>query len=63
MVALVGNGQCSGQDLARFELRVIVARLMQHVTFGDGGPQVNAGEQVQTIALMPNHVDITIMFD
>ncbi|CAF3604744.1 unnamed protein product [Rotaria sordida] len=34
-----GHRQCIGQDLARFELKAIIARLMQHVTFGDGGPQ------------------------
>ena len=28
--------QCIGQDLARFELKMIAARLMQHVTFDDG---------------------------
>ncbi|CAF1016470.1 unnamed protein product [Rotaria sordida] len=38
-----GHRQCIGQDLARFELKVIAARLMQQVTFGDGGPEVNAG--------------------
>ncbi|CAF0785195.1 unnamed protein product [Rotaria sordida] len=34
-----GHRQCIGQDLARFELKAIIARLMQRVTFGDGGPQ------------------------
>lgn len=29
--------QCIGQDLARFELKVIAARMMQCVTFGNGG--------------------------
>jgi cytochrome P450 len=58
-----GHRQCVGQDLARFELKVIAARLMQHVTFGDGGPQVNAGGKVATLTIMPKHVGVTIMFD
>ena len=40
----VGYRQCAGQDLARFELKVILARLMVHVTFGDGAPYINSGE-------------------
>ncbi|CAF4025838.1 unnamed protein product, partial [Adineta steineri] len=49
--------------LARFELKVIIARLMQHVTFGDGGPEVNAGGFVQTVTIMPKHVGVTVQFD
>lgn len=58
-----GHRQCIGQDLARFELKVIAARLMQYVTFGDGGSEVNAGGIVQTITVMPKHVGVTITFD
>ncbi|CAF1501095.1 unnamed protein product [Adineta steineri] len=58
-----GHRQCIGQDLARFELKVIIARLMQHVTFGDGGPEVNAGGFVQTVTIMPKHVGVTVQFD
>jgi len=60
-----GNGhrQCIGNDLARFELKVIVARLMQHVTFGDGGPQVNSGGHLTRVTIMPKHVGVTIKFD
>ncbi|CAF4751731.1 unnamed protein product [Rotaria sp. Silwood1] len=58
-----GHRQCVGQDLARFELKVIVARLMQYVTFGDGGPQVNAGGQMCALTIMPKYVDVTIRFD
>jgi cytochrome P450 len=32
-----GHRLCMGQDFARFKLKVIAARLMQHVTFRDGG--------------------------
>lgn len=58
-----GHRQCIGQDLARFELKVILARLMQHVTFGDGGPEVNSGGKVSTLTIMPKHVGVTIHFD
>jgi cytochrome P450 len=58
-----GHRQCIGQDLARFELKVIIARLMQHVTFGDGGQQVNAGGHIQGIIIAPKHVGVTIKFD
>ncbi|CAF3789001.1 unnamed protein product [Rotaria sp. Silwood1] len=44
-----GHRQCIGQDLARFELKVIAARLMQQVTFGDGGPEVNMGGHLESI--------------
>ena len=58
-----GHRQCIGQDLARFELKVIIARLMQHVTFGDGGPQVNGGGHLQTVTILPRHVAVTVQFD
>ncbi|CAF4079576.1 unnamed protein product [Rotaria sp. Silwood1] len=58
-----GHRQCIGQDLARFELKVITARLMQHVTFGDGGAQFNAGGYIQGITVAPKHVGVTIEFD
>ena len=58
-----GHRQCMGQNLARFELKVILARLMQHVTFGDGGPEVNAGGYLTRLTMMPKHVGVTIDFD
>jgi cytochrome P450 len=58
-----GHRQCIGQDLARFELKVIAARLMQYVTFIDGGPQVNAGGYLLRITLMPKTVGVMIQFD
>ncbi|CAF4178545.1 unnamed protein product [Rotaria magnacalcarata] len=58
-----GHRQCVGQDLARFEMKVIAARLMQYVTFGDGGPEVNAGGHVTSLTVMPKHVGVTIQFD
>jgi len=58
-----GHRQCIGQDLARFELKTIIVRLMQDVTFGDGGDQVNAGGYVQKLTIIPKHIGVTIKFD
>ena len=58
-----GHRQCMGQYLALFQLKVIIARLMQHVTFGDGGPEVNAGGHVSKFSIFPKHVGVTITFD
>jgi cytochrome P450 len=44
-----GHRACVGQDLSRFELEVIIARLMQYVTVGDGGPQINSGGFISVI--------------
>ncbi|CAF3333803.1 unnamed protein product, partial [Rotaria sp. Silwood2] len=51
-----GHRRCIGQELARFELKVIIARMMQQVTFGDGGLQVNAGEHSTALTVSPKHV-------
>ncbi|CAF0850457.1 unnamed protein product [Adineta steineri] len=58
-----GHRQCIGQDLARFELKVITARLMQYVTFSDGGPQANTGGHSMRLAILPKHVGVFIDFD
>ncbi|CAF1177095.1 unnamed protein product [Rotaria sordida] len=58
-----GHRQCLGQDLARFELKVILARMLQQVTFGDGGPEVNAGGYIQRLTIMPKHVGVTLEFN
>jgi cytochrome P450 len=58
-----GHRQCVGQDLARFELKTIVARLMQCVTFGDGGPDVNSGGHDRQFSVTPKRIGVTISFD
>jgi len=58
-----GHRQCIGQDFARIELKAICARLMQYVTFGDGGDKVNAGGFIQTDTILPKHIGVTITFD
>lgn len=58
-----GHRACIGQDLARFELKVIAARLMQYVTFSDGGAEVNAGGFTTKFTMKPKKVGIKIEFD
>lgn len=58
-----GHRQCMGQDLARFELKVICARLMQFITFGDGGEEVNAGGYDITDTNKPKKLAVTVTFD
>lgn len=58
-----GHRQCIGQDLARFELKTICTRLMQFVTFGDGGETLNSGGYHQRETLMPKRVAVTLTFD
>lgn len=58
-----GHRQCIGQELARLELKVIIARLMQNITFGDGGPEVNSGGHFENVTTHPHHVGVTIEFD
>ena len=58
-----GHRQCMGQDLARFELKIICARLMQFVTFGDGGPILNAGGYEVTDTNKPKKLGVTVTFD
>ncbi|CAF3922433.1 unnamed protein product [Rotaria sp. Silwood1] len=58
-----GHRQCIEQDLARLELKAIAVRLMQHVTFSDGGLEVNAGGFISKTLLMPKNIGVTITFD
>ncbi len=58
-----GHRQCAGRDLAQFELKVIAARFMQYITFGDGGSEVNSGGHLAGLTVMPKHIGVTINFD
>ena len=58
-----GHRQCMGQDLARFELKIICARLMQFVTFGDGGEELNSGGYDVTDTNKPRQLGVTVIFD
>lgn len=57
-----GHRQCVGQDLARFELKVILARMMQQVTFVDGGPSLNSGGHAASLTIMPKKIGVIIEF-
>jgi cytochrome P450 len=57
-----GHRQCLGQDLARFQLKVVAARMMQQVTFGDGGPKVNSDEHFIRTTVLPKSVGVTFTF-
>lgn len=58
-----GHRQCVGQELAKLELKAIAARLMQKVTFIDGGSEANAGEYEQKLTIMPKHFRVYVKFD
>ena len=58
-----GHRACTGQDLALFQLKVIAARLMQYVTFGDGGLDLNPSEYTRDPSLRPKRVGVTVNFD
>ena len=57
-----GHRQCVGQDLARFELKVISARMMQKVTFSDGGSSLNSGGHVASLTIMPKNIGVIMEF-
>ncbi|CAF4089072.1 unnamed protein product [Rotaria sp. Silwood2] len=57
-----GHRQCIGQDLARFAFKLIVARIMQQITFGDEGSDINSGGHVTRLVVTPKHVGVTIEF-
>ena len=57
-----GHRQCIGQDLARFQFKVVAARIMQRMTFGDGGPKVNSGGHLTRTTVMPKNVGVTFNF-
>ncbi|CAM2703726.1 unnamed protein product [Rotaria socialis] len=59
-----GHRACAGQDLAFFELKTIITRLMQRVTFVDPGNEANnSGGMVQRITCYPKHLAIRVYVD
>ncbi|CAF4340107.1 unnamed protein product [Rotaria sp. Silwood2] len=58
-----GHRQCLGKDLATFQFKVVAARLMQFIMFGDGGPEVNSGGQLTSTTTKPRYIGVTINFD
>ncbi|CAF3364494.1 unnamed protein product [Rotaria sp. Silwood2] len=58
-----GHCQCIGQDVARFELKVILATLIPHFTFIHGGSDVNTGGHGQRLSVIPKYIGVKIKFD
>ncbi|CAF1199150.1 unnamed protein product [Didymodactylos carnosus] len=58
-----GHRACAGQDLARFELKVICTRLMQSLTFLDSGDEQNSGGFLQRITCLPKRLAVYCKFD
>ncbi|CAF3328462.1 unnamed protein product [Rotaria sp. Silwood2] len=56
-----GHRTCAGQDLARFELKLIVVRFMSCVTFVDAPG--NNGGRCQGMVVTPKEVAVFIKFD
>ena len=56
-----GHRACAGQDLAFFELKVAIIRLMQRVTFEDPGDEAdNSGGHMQRITCFPKHLAVRV---
>ncbi|CAF4057539.1 unnamed protein product [Rotaria sp. Silwood1] len=59
-----GYRACAGQDLAFLELKTIITRLMQRVTFLDPGEEANnSGGLFQRITCFPKHFAVRVHFD
>ncbi|CAF3746745.1 unnamed protein product [Rotaria sp. Silwood1] len=56
-----GRHQCAGQELARFELKLIMVRLMQYVTFED--TPGNTGGHAQRMTIAPKNLAVYVRFD
>ena len=56
-----GHRVCAGQELARLELKVLLIRLMQFVTFIDA-PENNGGHQ-QQLSVIPKELAVYIKLD
>lgn len=59
-----GHRACAGQDLALLELKTIITRLMQRVTFEDPGDEAdNSGGYNQCLTCLPKHLAVRIHLD
>lgn len=59
-----GHRACAGQELALFELRTIIVRLMQRVTIEDPGDEANnSGGYMQRITCFPKHLAVRVRVD
>jgi cytochrome P450 len=56
-----GHRACAGQDLAFFELKIAITRLMQRVTFEDPGAEAdNSGGCIQRITCFPKNLAVRV---
>ncbi|CAF2786206.1 unnamed protein product [Rotaria sp. Silwood2] len=58
-----GHRACAGQELAWLELKTIVTRLMQRVTFEDTGMEDNSGGYDQQMLCYPKHLAVNVRVD
>lgn len=58
-----GHRQCIGQDLARLELKTMIVRLMQKVSFHDAGQHLNSGGHRQSLTNSPKNMTVYIYRD
>jgi cytochrome P450 len=58
-----GHRACAGQELAWLELKTIVVRMMQRVTFEDTGMKDNSGGYDQQMLCYPRHLAIHVRVD
>jgi cytochrome P450 len=59
-----GHRVCPAQDLAFFELKIAITRLMQRVTFEDPGDEANnSGGFLQIITCIPKHMAVRVRVD
>ena len=59
-----GHRACAGQDLAFFELKIAITRLMQRVTFEDPGTEANnSGGYMQRITCFPKNMAVRARID
>lgn len=54
---------CMSQDLVRFELKIICARLIQSMIFIDGVNELNAGGYEMTDTNKSKRLGVTLAFD
>ncbi|CAF4042177.1 unnamed protein product, partial [Rotaria sp. Silwood2] len=59
-----GHRTCIGQDLALFEFKIVITRLMQRIIIEDAGNEANnSGGFMQRITCFPKHVAIRVYMD
>jgi len=58
-----GHRACAGQNLAWFQLKTIIVRLMQRVTFEDTGMKDNSGGFEQDLVCYPKHLAVNVHVD